>query len=53
MEQSAGRINRLNTQYHDLYYYHFISHAKIDQAIQRALKRKKKFNEGKFYTGGN
>lgn len=49
MVQAAGRIDRLNTPYKDLYYYHFKSHAGIDLAIGRALKAKKKFNEGDYY----
>lgn len=48
MLQSSGRIDRLNTMYIDLYYYHLKSRAGIDLAIARALASKKKFNEGKF-----
>ena len=48
MQQSAGRIDRLNTPYTDLYYYHLRSRSGIDLAISRALKDKKKFNERKF-----
>lgn len=43
--QASGRIDRVNTKYRDLYYYHIISQAKIDREISMALKRKKKFNE--------
>lgn len=50
LEQSMGRIDRLNTPYHDLYYYHFRSLSTIDAAIYRALKCKKKFNETAFAT---
>ncbi|MBS4930288.1 MAG: DEAD/DEAH box helicase family protein [Clostridiales bacterium] len=45
MHQSAGRIDRLNTPYKDLYYYHLKSNANMDLAISRTLKEKKSFNE--------
>lgn len=48
MLQSAGRIDRLNTPYTDLYYYHFKSIASIDTAITKALRSKRKFNEDAF-----
>lgn len=51
MQQSAGRIDRLNTPFSDLYYYHLKSYAPIDIAIARALKEKKTFNETKYVTG--
>lgn len=48
MQQASGRIDRLNTPYRDLYYYHLKSRSGIDLAISRALSQKKKFNENKF-----
>lgn len=48
MHQSAGRTDRLNTPFIDLYYYHLKSRSGIDLAISRALTDKKKFNETKF-----
>lgn len=50
MQQAAGRIDRLNTPYTDLYFYHLKSRSGIDLAISRALKDKKKFNELKFVS---
>lgn len=51
MVQAAGRIDRLNTPFTQLYYYHLKSRSGIDLAISRALKSKKKFNEQKFMEG--
>ena len=48
VQQSTGRIDRLNTPYTDLYYYHLKSRSPIDIAIGKALKNKKKFNERRF-----
>lgn len=48
MEQSAGRIDRMNTPFKELYYYHLKSRSGIDLAICRALREKKNFNETKY-----
>lgn len=51
MQQAAGRIDRLNTPFRELYYYHIKSKAPIDIGISRALKAKKNFNERRFVDG--
>ena len=48
LSQACGRIDRLNTPYTDLYYYHIKSRSGIDAAITRALNAKKNFNESKY-----
>ena len=48
MHQSSGRIDRLNTPYKDLYYYHLKSRSGIDLAISNALKDKRQFQESRF-----
>jgi len=48
-EQAQGRIDRLNTPFTDLHYYILRSASPIDQAVWRALKLKKKFNERSYY----
>ncbi len=40
MQQAAGRIDRLNTPFKDLYYYHLKSRSGIDLAISKALSEK-------------
>lgn len=51
MVQAAGRIDRLNTPFRELYYYRLKSSAPIDLAISRALKQKRNFDESRFATG--
>lgn len=50
MEQASGRIDRLNTKFTDLYYFHLKSRSGIDLAISRALSEKKQFNEQRYVT---
>jgi superfamily II DNA or RNA helicase len=48
LEQACGRIDRMNTPFHDLYYYHLTSMSSIDLSIGKALREKKQFNETRF-----
>lgn len=50
-EQAAGRIDRMNTPFKELYYYHFKCKSPIDIAITRALTSKRTFNEKIFMRG--
>lgn len=43
--QASGRIDRLNTPFTDLYFYHLVSGSVVDKLIQKALRQKKSFNE--------
>lgn len=43
-EQAQGRIDRLNTQFIDLYYYLLCSSSQIDLSIKKNLARKMSFN---------
>jgi hypothetical protein len=46
--QASGRIDRLNTPFRDLYYYHLKTRSGIDLAISKALSEKKQFNETRW-----
>lgn len=48
--QAIGRIDRLDTKFIDLYYYHLKSRSGIDLAISKALHEKKKFNESRWLS---
>lgn len=45
MEQSEGRIDRMNTPYTDLHYYYLLSHSTVDNSVMKAILTKSKFNE--------
>jgi hypothetical protein len=47
-EQAHGRIDRMNTEFIDLWYYTFRSNSQIDNMIWSALKAKKNFQPAKF-----
>lgn len=48
MEQAAGRIDRLNSPYKNLYYYYLFSDSPFDKGIWKAIQNKKNFNESVF-----
>lgn len=48
MTQAAGRIDRVDTKFKDLYYYYLRSNSSIDIAIANCLDNKKDFNENNF-----
>ena len=50
--QAHGRIDRLNTEFSDLYYYCLRSRAKIDTAIYRCLQGKRSFQESRYDVKG-
>lgn len=47
-KQAAGRIDRANTPFTDLHYYHLKSNSRIDISIAAILKEKGEFNEELF-----
>lgn len=47
-EQAAGRIDRMNTPFQDLYYYYLWARGGIDLAIREKLKEKRNFNASNF-----
>lgn len=53
MEQASGRIDRTNTEYRDLFYYHLFSDAKIDSGIRHSVKKKQDFSESRFFRSLN
>ena len=48
MTQAAGRIDRMNTPFANLYYYRIASSSWIDSAIRKAITHKKNFNESEI-----
>ena len=51
MVQASGRIDRMNTPFSQLYYFHLYSKSSIDKAIRACLLKKKSFNEKTFSIG--
>lgn len=48
MHQAAGRIDRRNTEFKDLYYIHMLCRAPLDLSVRRAIVNKKNFQERNF-----
>ena len=48
MKQAAGRIDRSDTPFKDLYYYRLKSNSPIDNSIDHTLKKKKTFNQDAY-----
>ena len=48
LEQSEGRIDRINTPYTNLRYYYLATNSSIDKGILEAIQTKKAFNEPVF-----
>lgn len=53
MVQAAGRINRLNSPYDKMLYFHLRSLASIDNTILKAIQNKRVFNEKDFFASQN
>ena len=51
--QASGRIDRMNTPFKNLYYYHLFSNSSIDKGIKQCLNKKKDFNERTFYESSS
>lgn len=51
MEQSEGRIDRINTPFNELEYYYLESKTGIDRDVAKAIKVKKVFNESAWVKG--
>jgi hypothetical protein len=51
--QACGRIDRLNTPYRDLYFYHLVSDSVVDKLIQKTLRQKKDFNQTDYEKATN
>lgn len=47
-KQSEGRIDRRNTSFRELYYFYLYNKDSVEIQILNAVKKKKKFNEGKW-----
>lgn len=50
-EQASGRINRLNTPFKDLYFYHLKSNSWVDLRISKNLAMKKDFTLKDYESG--
>ena len=48
MKQAAGRIDRMNSPFDELFYFRLQSDASIDKGIRTALSNKQSFNEANF-----
>lgn len=49
MKQAAGRIDRRNTKFKDLYYFYLLSKSPLDSSILKSLRNKRDFNAHKYY----